>query len=339
MQRRTVLQLGSLLGLTGVHAFAHAKGTPFKFNLGWKFEASGAGYLLAQKRGYYSDLGLDVTIDSGNGSAGAVSLVASNAYDAASADLASLIELKSRNPSAGLKAVAIQYDLNPNAVIVRKGGPIQSPKDFIGKRILGQPFNASRKLFAAFAKAQGFDTSSVIWENLDPSTGEARFVKGDFDGMATFFFTGSLNLEAKGMKPSELEIFRFSDFGIESYGNGIVASAKAQENPDALRAFIAGSTQGWLDAIADPVAAAAAVKERDPLVNVGVETKRLELIINGTMRTPSTQTQGWGAAENSRIQATIDETVAALGLARAPSASEVWTDIYLPAQERRLVKI
>ena len=43
----------------------------FKFNLGWKVEASGAGFLLALQRGYYKDLGLDVQIDTGNGSASA----------------------------------------------------------------------------------------------------------------------------------------------------------------------------------------------------------------------------------------------------------------------------
>ncbi len=53
--------------------------------------------------------------------------------------------------------MAIQYDLNPNAIIVRKDGAIKKPADLAGKAILGQPFNASRKLFPVFARAQGFD--------------------------------------------------------------------------------------------------------------------------------------------------------------------------------------
>ncbi len=73
----------------------------FKFNLGWKVEASGAGFLLAQQRGYYKDAGLDVVIDTGNGSASAISLVAGGAYDiCASADLAAMLEFNAANPAA-----------------------------------------------------------------------------------------------------------------------------------------------------------------------------------------------------------------------------------------------
>ena len=89
MQRRSLLQAAAAAPLIAATPFVRAQGSlqKFKFNLGWKFEASGAGFLLAQQRGYYKDAGLDVTIDTGNGSAGAISLVAGGAYDAASAEL------------------------------------------------------------------------------------------------------------------------------------------------------------------------------------------------------------------------------------------------------------
>lgn len=93
-------------------------------NLGWKIEASGAAFLLAQQRGYYKDAGLDVTIGTGNGAAAANRLVAGGAYNVASADLSTMIEFNTANPGSKLTAVAIQYDLNPNSVMVRKDGPI-----------------------------------------------------------------------------------------------------------------------------------------------------------------------------------------------------------------------
>lgn len=49
------------------------------------------------------------------------------------------------------------------------------------------------------------------WENVAPDIGDTRFVKkGDFDGAAYFFFTGLLNLKARGMGPEKLRVFRFS---------------------------------------------------------------------------------------------------------------------------------
>jgi NitT/TauT family transport system substrate-binding protein len=341
MQRRSLLRAAGASALVAASPFVRAQGPlqKFKFNLGWKVEASGAGFLLAQQRGYYKDAGLDVAIDTGNGSASAISLVGSGAYDCASADLATMIEFNVNNPGAGLKAIAIQYDLNPNAILVRKGGPIVRPADLAGKSILGQPFNASRKLFPAFAKAQGFDPSSVKWENVAPDIGDTRFVKGDFDASAYFFFTGLLNLKARGMGPEQITVFRFSDHGMKSYGNGLVANARSmQEQGEAMKAFVKASTRGWIEAIADPKAGAAAVKAREPLANEEIEFERLKLIVDGTMKTPDTRSNGWGAATPARLQATIDETVGAFGLKSSPSLVELWTDRYLTTAADRKLK-
>ena len=61
------------------------------------------------------------------------------------------------------------------------------------------------------------------------------------------------------------------------------------------------------------------------------------LIVDGTMKTPVTQANGWGAATTARLQGTIDETVAAFNLKSSPTVAEFWTDQFLPtAVERRL---
>jgi NitT/TauT family transport system substrate-binding protein len=316
MQRRHLIAAAAGTTLLGAPYIARSQ-TPvkFKFNLGWRVEASGAGYLLALQRGYYRDAGLDVQIDTGNGSAGAISLVAGGAYEAASADLSTMIEFNTANPERKLSAVAIQYDLNPNAILVRRDSGIVKPADLAGKTILGQPFNASRKLFPAFAKSNGFDGSTVKWENVEPGIGDTRFAKGDFDGAAYFYFTGLLNLKARGVMPEQLRVFRFSEHGLSAYGNGIVTNAKTMaEMPQALSGFVKASTRGWLDCVADPKAGAAAVKAREPLTNEELELERLRLITSGTMVTAGTRAHGWGAATPQRLQATVDETVSAFGL-------------------------
>ena len=342
MLRRSLIQAaGTSAALCVASPFVRAQGSlqKLKFNLGWKIEASGAGFFLAQQRGYYKDAGLDVAIDTGNGSAAAISLVAGGAYDVASADLSTMIEFNTANPGAKLMAVAIQYDLNPNSVMVRKDGPIKKPSDLAGKTLLGQPFNASRKLFPVFAKAQGFDAASVKWENVTPDIGDTRFVKGDFDGVAYFYFTALLNLKARGVTPDQLTVFKFSDFGMKSYGNGLVANPKSlADAPDAMRAFVKATTRGWIEAMADPKAGGAAIKAREPLVPEAIEFERLQLIAAGSMRTPDTLANGWGAATPARLQATLDETVAALGLKPGLTVADIWTDKFLPTAADRKLK-
>jgi NitT/TauT family transport system substrate-binding protein len=340
MRRRSLLLGTAAISAWGAPRLAQTQGlTRFKFNLGWRVEASGAGYLLALQRGYYRDLGLDVQIDTGNGSAGAISLVAGGAYEAASADLSTMIEFNTANPDKKLTAVAVQYDLNPNSIIVRRDSAITKPADLAGKTILGQPFNASRKLFPAFARANGFDPSSVKWESVDPGIGDTRFARGDFDGAAYFYFTGLLNLKARGVMPEQLRVFRFSEHGLSAYGNGIVTNARTiSDMPTPLAAFVRGSTRGWLDCMADPKAGAAAIKAREPLANEELELERLQLITSGSMVTAGTRSHGWGAATPQRLQATIDETVAAFGLKPGITVADIWSDRYLPGARDRALR-
>ncbi len=91
--------------------FANAA-TPIKFQLDWRFEGPSALFLVPVAKGYFKDAGLDVTVDSGNGSGGAVTRVASGTYDMGFADLAALMEFHANNPDAPNKPVAIMMVYN-----------------------------------------------------------------------------------------------------------------------------------------------------------------------------------------------------------------------------------
>lgn len=319
--------------------FSASAQTALKFNLGWRVEASGAGFLVALQKGYFKQEGLDVTIDTGNGSAGAITQVAAGVYDAASADIATLIEHNVKNPTAKVIAAMIQYDLNPNSIMVKKNSGITKPADLVGKKIAGQPFNASRKLFPMFANAAKIDANAIQWQNIEPGLGDTQFIKGEVDGVAYFFFTGLINLKGKGLKPEELTVFRFSDFGVQSYGNAIVVKPKLiEENPKAVQGLIRAITKGWLDVFADPAVGAKAVKTREPLADEALELERLQYIINGSMLTPAVRENGYGAATDARIRATISEVSAALAITTPPAPAEVFTDKFLPPRADRLPK-
>jgi NitT/TauT family transport system substrate-binding protein len=334
--RRTAIVLG--LVALAVPFGAQAQ-TALKFNLGWRVEASGAGFLVALQKGYFKQEGLDVTIDTGNGSAGAITQVAAGVYDAASADIATLIEHNVKNPQAKVIAAMIQYDLNPNSIMVKKSSGITKPADLMGKKIAGQPFNASRKLFPMFASAAKVDPNGVQWQNIDPGLGDTQFIKGEVDGVAYFYFTGLINLKGKGLKPEELTVFRFSDFGVQSYGNAIVVKPKLiEENPKAVQGLMKAITRGWLDVFADPTVGAKAVKAREPLADEALELERLQYIISGSMLTPAVRENGFGHATEARLRATVSEVSAALAIANPPPLAEIFTDKFLPPRADRLPK-
>ena len=141
------------------------------------------------------------------------------------------------------------------------------------------------------------------------------------------------------MMPEQLTVFRFSDLGMRSYGNGLVANPKSlAESPDAMRAFVNATTRGWIEAMADPNAGAAVVKAGEALAAEAIEFERLKLIADGSMRTPETLANGWGAATSARLQATLDETVSALGLKAGLTVADIWTDKFLPGAADRKLK-
>ena len=79
------------LALSCLTSAALAQTTPVKFQLDWRFEGPAALFLLPAAKGYFKDEKLDVSIDAGNGSGGAVTRVASGSYDIGFADLAALM--------------------------------------------------------------------------------------------------------------------------------------------------------------------------------------------------------------------------------------------------------
>jgi len=134
--------LKTTLGLAFATAFglASAQTTPIKFQLDWRFEGPAALFLVPVAKGYFKDAKLDVTVDAGNGSGGAVTRVASGTYDLGFADLAALMEFHANNPDAPNKPVAVMmvYNNTPASVMALKKSGIKTPGDLAGKKI-GRP--------------------------------------------------------------------------------------------------------------------------------------------------------------------------------------------------------
>ncbi len=338
VSRRSLLLAAPAVALTLGSGRANAQAARFRFNLGWRVDAGAAGVLLAAERGYFREEGIDIVVDAGNGSTGAITAVASGAYEAASADFASMIQHNVATPDRRLIAAAIMYDTNANSLIVRANSTIREPRDFIGKRIAGQPANASRALFPIFAKANNIPVDSVQWQSVDPGIGIQLFVRGEMDALAFFFMSGLMSLKAAGMPLEQTRTFRYSDYGLQSYGNALVVSARlASENPRLVQGFIRGITRGWIDCIADPEAGGRAVKARDPLVDLAIETDRLKMVTEGCMTTADTRARGWGAATETRLAASIAETMQTFGLQGTLSPADVYSDRFLaPVADRTL---
>jgi NitT/TauT family transport system substrate-binding protein len=98
----------------------------------WKLKGEYAPLFVALDKGYYKAEGLDVTMDPGQGSAGAVQRVATGAYQIGFADVNSTIEYNAKNPGKEVLCVFMAYDFAPFGVYALKKSGIKVPKDLDG---------------------------------------------------------------------------------------------------------------------------------------------------------------------------------------------------------------
>ena len=331
MIKRTFIKTTLGLALAASFGAASAQTTPLKFQLDWRFEGPAAFFLVPVAKGYFKDAKLDVTVDAGNGSGGAVNRVASGAYDMGFADLAALMEFHANNPDAPNKPVAVMmvYNNTPASVMALKKSGIKTPADLSGKKLGAPVFDAGRKAFPVFEKAN--NVSGVQWVSMDPPLRETMLVRGDVDAITGFTFTSLLNIEARGVKAADVVVMQYPDFGVKLYGNAIIASPKMiKENPEAIKAFLLAFTKGAKDVMADPAKAIDSVKARDGIINTQLETRRLQLAIDTVINSADARAEGFGQVKGPRLSLMASQVSDAYKTKSRVDANAVWNGSFLP---------
>jgi NitT/TauT family transport system substrate-binding protein len=331
MKTRTFLKTTLALAAVLTMGAAQAQNTPIKFQLDWRFEGPAALFLTPLAKGYFKDEKLDVTVDAGNGSGGAVTRVASGTYDMGFADLASLMEFHANNPDAPNKPVAVMvvYNNTPASVMSLKKTGIKTPADLNGKKLGAPGFDAGRRAFPIFSKAN--NVSSVQWISMDPPLRETMLARGDVDAITGFTFTSLLNLEARGVKAEDVAILPYADFGVKLYGNVVIVSPKLiKENPAAIKAFLKAFSKGAKDVMANPAAAINDVKARDGILNVPLEIRRLQLAIDTVINSPDARAEGFGQLKGPRLALMASQVSDAFGTKTRVNPDAVWNGSFLP---------
>jgi len=340
LSKRSLLATLCAAALVSALPLAQAQETAIKFQLDWRFEGPAALFLVPVAKGYFKDEKLNVTVDAGNGSGGTVTRVASGTYDMGFADLAALMEFHANNPTAPNKPVAVMmvYNNTPAAVLALKKSGIKTPADLNGRRLGAPVFDAGRKAWPIFAKANNI--TGVTWTAMDPPLRETMLVRGDIEAITGFSFTSLLNLEARGIKADDVVILPYPSYGVKLYGNAVIVGEEfLKKNPEAVKAFLRAFSKGMKDVIADPKGSIATVKARDGIINEELETRRLKLALDATVLTADAKAEGFGEAKGGRLALMASQVSDAFATKERVNAAAVWNGAYLPsAAERDIFK-
>lgn len=331
MKRAALLLIAACVATT-----AQAQ-TKLRFSLDWVFEGQTSFLHMANYKGYFKEEGLEVQVDVGTGSAGAFQRIVSGVYDAGLGDMSSQIEFLARNPGPlPFQSVYVMYDQFPAGFFALKRSGIRSVKDFPGKTFMESPTGFSRRIWPLLAKAADIDPNSVKWVTASPSLRATMLINGDVD-IISGFLSIPIDLMTRGVKEEDIVTMPVADYGLHYYGNTLVVSQKLIDgNPKAVAGLVRAFNRALKDMVADPATSMKYLKQREPLVDEGVELKRYRMVAAG-ITTPNVRANGLGAINPGRLQQQIDQVAQAYGLANPPTIERLFNPKFLPPQPERML--
>jgi len=312
--------------------------TAIRFALDWRFEGPAAPYFVAIDKGYYKDEGLDVTIDAGASSVEPINRVATATYQMGFADINSLIKYRDNSKNPPVRAVMMVYDTPAFSIVTLKDKGITKPKDLEGK-VLGAPApDGAYAQWPIFVDANGIDASKVRIENIGFPVREPMLAQGRVDAITGFWFSSFMNLKANGVKDEDIVVLLLRDYGVDLYGNAILANPEFMKNhPEAVKGFVRATIKGIQDTIKDPESAIDSLMKRNAIANRDVELQRLKMSLERNFVTDDVKNNGLGDVDMQRLEKSIEQIGLTFDYTNKPKAGDIFTAEFLPAREERLV--
>ena len=236
-----------------------------KLQLKWVPQAQFAGYYVAQKKGFYKDAGLDVTIVPGGPDINPQQVLAGGGADVVVDWMPSA--LATREKGSPVVNIAQPFKKSGMMLTCRKDSGVATPADFKGKT-LGVWFYGNEYPFLSWMSQLGLKTDggadgvTVLKQgfNVDP------LLQKQAACISTMTYNEYYQILEAGMKPEELIVFKYEDNGVATLEDGLYVLEGKLADPafvTTMAKFVKASMKGWDDARANPADAVKAVLEND----------------------------------------------------------------------------
>jgi NitT/TauT family transport system substrate-binding protein len=273
------------------------------FSLQWIPNGNNFGVLAAKEQGLYRNAGFDVDVQRGYGSGDTAKRVATGTADIGIADAASVIV--GRSSGLKVKQVASLYERSPDAIFFIKGGGINAPKDLEGRTIGATAGEATVNFLPIFAANAGFDNKKMEIVNMSPSAKYASLVAKSVDSIVGFVNEEPAIRSAASKTGLEVGRFVFSDYGINYYSLGLIASDDTiAKRPELVRKVALATMQGYASAIKNPQAAADAFVKNYPESSREIALQQWD-VARPLILTDRSRKNGLGFIERDKMADTI----------------------------------
>lgn len=211
--------------------------------LKWTHGVQFVGLYMAEQQGFFEEENLSVTLLEGGLEFDEIDLVASGRNDFGIVGGPQV--LVARSEHIPIKAVATIFRIDPSVYFTLTESGIESPEDFIGKRVVVNP--ADLKL-SVMLKNAGIDMAQII--EVPPSSDLETFYNREVDVWGGYITNQVVRARLDGY---ELNMIFPSDYSVHTYGDCIIVTDEMiQENPELVERFLRAAIRGWRYAIENP---------------------------------------------------------------------------------------
>lgn len=321
-----VAALGALAGAGGEPAGAQGL-TKATVRLAFNYNGHRSPYLLGVDKGFYKDEGLDVEVLEGKGVTSSMQLVASKQDTFTIVDPPSL--MLGAAQGMPLRQVAQLYQISPNALISWKDQGIAKPADLVGKTVATLQGDTTTTMLYALLAKNGIDRTAVSIVASDGGTRNQTFLSKRAQAITGFYNDSYLGLSAT--TEGNVNYFMYSDFGIDTMGDGIAAHLDTiKSSPKVVQGFVRASLKAYEYALAHPEEAIASLMKRSPSLKPEVEMQKLKATAR-LLETADTKANGIGYSSKARWEAAQDLMKEFGGLTKTEAdVSVFFTNEFLP---------
>ena len=216
---------------------AENKRVKIVLQLAWKHQFQFAGYYAALAKGYYQEVGLDVTIvEGGDDRFAREELLNKRAqYGVAGAEL--LLHRLDGDPFVVLAPI---FQHSPSILLTKNDSNISSLQDLIGKRVMLLPGKKDADILAAFLN-EGVPLKSI--QRINQSYNLDDLIIGRTDAVSAYLSNEPWHLEQKGVVP---KIISPLTYGVDFYSDCLFTTEQEiQDNPERVENFLKASLRGW----------------------------------------------------------------------------------------------
>ena len=339
LTRRAALAAAALALPACRTALAQQPTSVIRLGLDWRFEGQAALLLLGIDKGFFREEGLDVSVEPGNGSRETIARLANGQIDIGVGDPTTLVRHRDENAATDLRGVMVLYDRSPAAIVGRRSRGITADLATLTGKKLGAP--AGDGAFAqwpVFRAVNKIADSAVKIETVGFPVREPMLATGEVDAVFGFAHTTPINLRARNVPADDLIVLMMADYGLETYGNLLIASAALRNEPSgSLRRFLRAAARSVRETIANPEEAIASVMLRNETAQRTVELERLRQVIAQSVLTPAVRENGFGAFDMARWGRFVDQSELAGKFRDRNRALEAVLPDFLPEQDARRI--